>query len=848
MKSETITTFVEQNAGWTTEVQSSYDSTMDISTSGQADIANFLARPVKLSSDTWPVASSIFYQFNPWRDWITSPRVREKLAHYELLRCKLHLKFIISGTGFHYGRAMVSYNPWSGFDGVSVTRAFLDVDLVQASQKPKIFLDPATNMGGEMILPFFFHKNYMSLSTQDYGDMGRITVKAINPLLHANGGDDPVTITVFAWAEDVALTMPTSQYEAQAGRTDTGTRSRFINNGFGFHTNSVSQLYAPQSGTKSARSASNVFNRGDEYGRGIVSSPASAIAHAAGHLVDAPVIGKYARATQLCAQATGDVASLFGYSRPPVITDPLLIKPHITGNLVNTDASEAVTKLSLDSKQELTVDSRTTGLAGDDQMTIASLVSRESYLTQFTMNPSKVADNLLWNCRVGPMLYRVNNKEIHPTPMAMVSNMFGRWQGTIKYRFQIVKSAHHKGKLLVRWDPRSHEGVEYNTAYSRVIDLAEEDDFEISIGWGQAHPFSTVTPMVDTAPLAWSDTTRLSADFSDRWNGILEVNVVNPLVSPSIDSSIYINVYVSAHEDLKLGNPDGSHFNNLSIWPDKVVPQSGYVPQSGVTEFSNEIIPESESNCPNEGSALQAIVPTKTLRDHQYEVFFGEAPTSLRELFRRYTFTKQYDFDGPPITRYRNIRLQTSAMAPFYGYDPGASETIGGQPVSICGVSPLTYMMPCFAGWRGSVRRKYLFYGNISRNPQVSRTSAISRSTTIIDLPDNPAGVSRWNTRLFSQHGFSGVHTTDLNNNNCIEVEMPYYNGTRMSTSRMPSQGFSNGVESFRLTFGMPYSEDVVAANNRSSVLQYDSVGEDFTLFFFTGCPILYHYKVEDDF
>jgi hypothetical protein len=149
----------------------------------------------------------------------------------------------------------------------------------------------------------------------------------------------------------------------------------------------------------------------------------------------------------------------------------------MTGNLANVDAPETVTKLTLDSKQETCVDSRTVGLDGGDQMTLKSIFTRESYLTQFGMSPSDTSETLLWNCRVGPMLYRVNSTEIHPTPMSMVSNMFDRWQGTIKYRFQIVKSAHHKGKLLVRWDPRAHGAVEYNTAYSRVIDIAEEDDF-----------------------------------------------------------------------------------------------------------------------------------------------------------------------------------------------------------------------------------------------------------------------------------------------------------------------------------------------------------------------------------
>ena len=244
-------------------------------------------------------------------------------------------------SGFHYGRALMGYNPWSAVDDLTVTRDFLEVDMVQLSQKPKVFINPTTNSGGEMLLPFFYNKNYVSLPQLEYRDLGEMYLKSFDILRHANGGDDPVNMTVFAWAEDVTLAMPTSAYTVQSGKR-------------------------------------MQMNSGDEYGKGIISSTASAIADAAGALADAPVIGPYARATEMCARTGADVASHFGYSRPPVISDIQLYKPNPTGNLANTDAADAVNRLTLDSKQELTVDSRTVGLDGTDHMDIKSIVTRES--------------------------------------------------------------------------------------------------------------------------------------------------------------------------------------------------------------------------------------------------------------------------------------------------------------------------------------------------------------------------------------------------------------------------------------------------------------------------------------
>jgi hypothetical protein len=83
---------------------------------------------------------------------------------------KLHVKTVISGTKFHYGRALTSYNPFTLGDEVTVERNFIQQDLIQASQKPHFFLNPTKNTGGELCLPFFFPKNYMSISAGDWND------------------------------------------------------------------------------------------------------------------------------------------------------------------------------------------------------------------------------------------------------------------------------------------------------------------------------------------------------------------------------------------------------------------------------------------------------------------------------------------------------------------------------------------------------------------------------------------------------------------------------------------------------------------------------------------------------
>lgn len=812
---EQITNFQEQQPGWTTSIGAGSDPTMNLANNSDSALGSFLGRPTRIAEVPWTVGQPLFSKFNPWSLFLSDPRVAEKVANFELYRSKLHVKMVISGTGFHYGRALVSYNPYSGFDQVTVQRNFLQADLVQASQKPHFFLNPTTNSGGQLDLPFFWHKNYLSLSTNDKDDMGEIIIKSFGNLQHANGGDDPVTVTIYAWASDLVLTMPTSENALTAAN------------------------YTPQSGT---------INSGDEYGKGIISAPASAIAQAAGALKSVPTIAPYARATEMVAKGIGDLATHWGYSRPPIVTDIVQQKPLPAGNLANTDAADAVMKLSLDSKQELTIDSRTVGLDGEDQMDIGRFCQRESYLTSFTMNSQEGPDTLLWNCRVTPNLYRVEGNELHPTPMAYMAVPFSKWQGTVKYRFQIVKSAFHKGKILIRWDPRGHgSDIQYNTVYSRVIDIAECDDFEINVGWGNSLPFLDTSAIAPT-PELYSSLSRLPLDSNDRYNGVLEVNVVNNLVAPSTDTPIQFNVFVSAGDDLKFGEPNPTQMKSLSLWPTPVAALK-YSPQSGVVDAAAIAgTSEGATDAPTNPDSIEPIASSCAVADQTMNVFFGEAPKSIRELTRRYILHRTDLFTGPTgPNNVKFVQLRDKGLGYWNGWDPVGIDTENGNKCNIVIPTYTTFFMPCYAGWRGSTRTKYTFAGNSGSKPTVTRfgyTSASRIQESEFNLSDSAAASKRF-TFGSGQFTSGGAASTNIGVNDTIEVEIPYYNGVRFSPARLPAGDFVNGCHSANVQLAITdtaETPDPIAS--AAAVRSWKSVGEDFTLFFFTGCPILYRNEI----
>jgi len=843
---EQITAFADEDAGWLTNVHSEYDETRDTVAAGDTGLGNFLERPIRALQTSWVVGQPLFTSFNPWSTFQLNDAVNDKLGNYELLRYKLHMKVVISGTPFHYGRAIVSYNPLSGLDEVTVTRNFLDVDVIGASQRPHFWLNPTTNEGGEMCMPFFWYDNYLSLSKADAASMGEVSIKSLGNLLHANGGDDPVTVTVYLWASDVVLTMPTSI-------TDPTTMQQNLV--------LVSQAGKQGNGNNSKRTKgkgnTNQLNSGDEYGQGIISKPAAVIAKAAGVLEQIPMIAPYARATSMVADRIGKVAAIFGFSRPAVLTDIEPFKPNPTGNLANVDAADAVHKLTLDSKQELTIDSRTVGLDGVDQMGITDIACRESYLTSFTWQTSDAVDAILWNSYVTPNLFGINNTECHPTPMSMLAQMFRDWQGSIKFRFQIVKSQYHKGKMLVRYDPRSHSAnIEYNENYSRVIDISAEDDFEIVVGWGQSDPFLECGPQMKENVTNYG-TTRLTTDSLQRFNGVLELNVLNSLVSPSVDSDITVNVFVSMCDDAKFAYPSADKLRNLHYFPQQtpVFQEHDNGQDNPGILISQSGMQGSSSDMPMGATKLQTIAEEGAPADHTFEVFYGDVPVSLRDIFKRYIKIGT-TIPSPPETTdtYRFTRYVRKIFPLYSGWDPQGihtSEVDGTTKLNVIQTTPLNFMAPCYAGWRGSIRRKFVYHEDdkpVLLQPYVSNYNFGSQNIVNVDKPlaTTNQNLEKTLSKNWNQFTLAGSTTTNIGINNTIEVEFPFYQDARFRSTRLiqaddlPGNNYQHGVTAYQAGAGA----NVTA---QSTIFEeYVATGEDFSLFFWSGAPIIYNYSVTE--
>lgn len=306
---------------------------------------------------------------------------------------------------------------------------------------------------------------------------------------------------------------------------------------------------------------------GDEYGMGPISRPATAVGKAASKLTDVPWIGPYAMATQMVASTTAYIAALFGYSRPAVLQDIVPYTPRYVGNLASVASPDPVNTLATDPKQNVTIDPTVVGIGSADEMTVKSIACRESYVSSFRWEQDVTTETLLFQISVSPVLWDttpgVGNQvdSIYLTASGFASLPFQNWKGTMRYRFQVVTSNFHRGRLKFVYEPSAFNTNEYNTNYTRVVDIANEMDFTIEIGWGIADPFITLAEPGNAGagggvpPFSSTPFLGLRSPFD---NGVLRCLVVNELTTPNsavTTNGVDINVFASCGEDCMFANP-----------------------------------------------------------------------------------------------------------------------------------------------------------------------------------------------------------------------------------------------------------------------------------------------------
>lgn len=894
--------FMDSTKTQQASVDNSYNPSFKQGSDQIAAFADFLSRPIEIYTTEWAVAGDINTSIKPWALWATNPHVKKKLDNFYMLRGSLNLRFVINGSPFHYGALMAGYHPLQGYsacvDGTSAGHA--SIGFVQyinrLSQRLKIVLKPSENVNSCMCLPYFNFNNYLDVTNAtEFTDFGELRIKSLRQLAVTSDTLDSVGIKIYAWMENIELLSPTYTLAQQSQFTlpidyvdeDVEFSEEFID----FTMSQLGWAYKKQAVLDELLGRSRYQFQADELDEknpGVISGPAFAVARAMGSLRDLPVIGPYAMAANLGSAAVGKIAALFGYSKPvsnhvgTMRRDPL-------GNIANSNVVDSSNKLAFDVKQGITVDPRATGLDGTDEMSIKYIAQRESFFTYFEMASTDGDDTALFQTAVIPTLgYTSNNGQrllFQPTALAFATLPFRNWCGTLIFRFEIIATKFHKGRIKIAWDPLSAANTvqsdNINLNLMKIVDIEQTQEFEFVVPWGRKEPYQKVyTAHAKDTSSDVPFTTPLAATVypGDGYvNGFLGVAVINRLTAPLTTAPIRFNVYIRAGDDFELANPtdnmiqDYSHYELQSAFDN--VPWNEVTYQSADGDLEKEL--SADGSQPAEAPAsvnIMASTPRDYYLDKTLE-FYGEPLVSFRSLIKRYNFLRNIWYDPQRFVvadiptgntqhlyKYRYI---CPNFPIYYGADPNGfySAKYGGGANPAYAANParttlLNYLGPAYIGWRGGVRYRYVLKNanflntNVTikgyRDPDESTTLGPETGEIVVQYSAaNAVTAGKSPLDSLSPTLFTGNHTTLSESQNVLAIELPFYSTKRFALN----QTLQPGNYAYDYSDSMRHAVEWQRIDNGGFSPQggatfevYVAAGDDFSFNYFLSAPALLYY------
>lgn len=821
MKSQTLS-FMDNNAGTSYNIPTSDNPVALVDSTEDLSLGKFLARPTLINSFTWTTAQTqgAAQTLQPWYLFLNSTAIKKKIDNFAFIRGKLHIKIILNGTPFIYGLMNVSYNPLLGTmaNKINVKAGSGNLaSMIPLSQMPHIYLQPQESAGGEIELPFLYNRNWLPLTAADTQNFGSLIYYIFDGLDTAIASTTTnVTIKTYAWMSDVELMGSTATLALQSSEKD-------------------------------------------EYGNGPISAPATAIASTAAMLSTVPVIGKFARATEIGASAVSSIAQMFGFTNVPTIDNVGAYQPANAPHLSSAHIGTSVQKLTLDPKQELSIDPSMHGLGNADELSIAHFKKRESLYGSFLWATSDTVGKLLFTARVSPsLLYSedvlngasaVVGKQLTFTPVAYLSTIFNNWRGDLVFRFKFVTTKYHKGRLKIVYDPFSANSsvVEpaENTVYTHIMDIGEKDDFDMVIPYHQPTAWCNSD---DSSNSNWGTTAGSATHQATVSNGTISIYVHTALTAPT-SSNVNTFAFIRGGDTLEYANPEGS------------VQIGGYTPSFFPlqSEEKTDLLPD----------AVVMGAPTALSAD-RYHMNYGENVASLRTLLRRYVIMDRVaPIQFANTNWYWELSKEYKRMPYIPGFYPAGTYTglssatkvvaaSGSANYSFNWMHPLPYISSCFVGYRGSVN-----YTVTPTNQGDFDAVTISRMTRVTTSPARllvngsvavgPASTQseiykRLNNDTFNVHqatGLGGSAMTSLRTNGSIQFAIPdlnFFNFAFADYNNYYNSSILDGTDQNTVGLSLPCIKTANAAVGTSDgrmLVTHAAAGTDFTCLFFLCIPTI---------
>lgn len=713
---------------------------------GVNTLKDFLEKPSLLATglfQTSDIAGTPLYTWNLPSEMLLRLKQSTKLNGVYMYRADVEVDFRVNATRFQQGRYFLRI-VYTGGASTSVSTTKLSAahigNLMLATSANCFEFDLATSTGVTFTIPYTSVSNY---SLTDYSatsahDFCKLSLIPYDPL-QAGSGDTTCQWSLWVRMKNITL-----------------------------------------SGAVVLQSGSVAMKEAKKGGVGPITAIAEKVSKSASILGEVPLLSTAATAVGWMSSLVGRVATVWGFSKPPIVNPASAISRQAAPQFGNADGAAVVHKLSLNTTNEVPI---TTGRSrtNADELSIEFLTRQSAWIKSVAWADSATSGTVLLtqNVVVGPSADTLSlHKGYTVTPLDYVSTLFKAYRVAVKYRFKLPKTEFHSGRLLIAWQP--YDGT---ATAPTVADIDDTDNLQRII-WDirESNELEVEIPFV--LPINFQ---KIGTPYAKMY-----IVVVNELIAPStVPSTINILIEKMAGSVVEFAMPITTISNGQYNQP-HIYFQSGPV-VLGSSTTSPKVSAES----------------------------FGEKIVSLRSLLKRFSSYSAISIAGP----YNGTFV--------YPFEPSIvtqiTSTAGALLRLTSSTDTFSLLAPLFAFNSGGMRIML----TQNANPQHFFTSVVPVDATPVDC------VGSFTSALISPS--VPVAYTNTGVEGAVIVEVPQFSwyGARSVSNTIPAPTTVFSSQPSSLLGGTNCRVEIVSALAVSSATYpiniFRAVADDFNMSCYNG-------------
>ncbi len=553
-------------------------------------IVQFLQRPIKLAHfqltatkntqslnpATFGTAQPFIEQWNLPYDILSKGGKLEKANNHQYFKADIKIKIILNANPFISGRFWLTYSPYE--DDVTGARQQKYASRAGVTAYPGVEIDAQLDNAVEMLIPYASYKEAYVLTTETPENFVKLSLYPLTPVLGPlTASAAVIDMAVYAWFENVTINIPTCKSLTQVQRQpqiasisqkdkDRLREARkleklekdnpsifkyiqqYLNPNKYPQTPVVRNLRKvrdvnghvvegediPDSWPGMRRIEANMQVQAEDTSQGPISGIASivgGIADAAGK-IPIPIVSEIASGVSWVANIVGNIASMFGWSRPTHMKEIYELANVPGKNYTHIEAIDMGVNLSLSNRNELDKAFQIFPSAADEMdlgYCCANPALKEVFIWQVASDNANSLKTIgLMPVGIGPFNRYVDPgpgvlcpasrpttysssglfhlwdriKETFPTdatpnstaeiqayarvgaaildtaPCEYISQLFTMWRATICFKISVVKTAFHSGRLEIFFDPGPYFATEAGPDISRYDSIDTTNNYK----------------------------------------------------------------------------------------------------------------------------------------------------------------------------------------------------------------------------------------------------------------------------------------------------------------------------------------------------------------------------------